>query len=195
MVLRNKILIKDNLRKRNGQGPVDCVFYGIAESIDHLFFKCLMARYVWRLIQVSLNITCIPSNIDDLFGVWMRNFKKKNTNMILSSVVGLSCGQFRGLGMIGVLEIKLFMIRLMWYSYAAFGWIPGPSNRKRRKKGWWNKEASLREGRQVMCCAVPSARDRWIVEFLGVSPLSPADSSSLSVVWSSVDCPFLVLFV
>jgi hypothetical protein len=71
----------------------------------------LMARYVWRLIQVSLNITCIPSNIDDLFGVWMHNFKK-NTNMILFGC-GAACGQFRGLEIIGVSEINFFMIRLM----------------------------------------------------------------------------------
>lgn len=34
------------------------------------------------VIQVSLDITFIPSNIEDLFGVWMRNFKK-NVNLIL----------------------------------------------------------------------------------------------------------------
>lgn len=41
-----------------------------------------VARYVWMVIQVSLDITFIPSNIEDLFGVWMRNFKK-NVNLIL----------------------------------------------------------------------------------------------------------------
>jgi hypothetical protein len=36
-----------------------------------------VARYVWMVIQVSLDITFIPSNIEDFFVVWMRNFKKK----------------------------------------------------------------------------------------------------------------------
>jgi hypothetical protein len=58
------------------------VFCGTTESIDHLFFKSSVARYVWRVIQVSLDISFIPSNIDDLFGVWMHNFKR-NTNLIL----------------------------------------------------------------------------------------------------------------
>jgi hypothetical protein len=58
------------------------VFYGTAESIDHLFFKCPVARYVWRVVQVSLGISFIPSNIDDIFGVWMHNFKR-NANLIL----------------------------------------------------------------------------------------------------------------
>jgi hypothetical protein len=35
------------------------------------------------VIQVSLDITFIPSNIEDFFVVWMRNFKKKNANLIL----------------------------------------------------------------------------------------------------------------
>jgi hypothetical protein len=42
-----------------------------------------VARYVWMVIQVSLDITFIPSNIEDFFVVWMRNFKKKNANLIL----------------------------------------------------------------------------------------------------------------
>jgi hypothetical protein len=74
-VLRNKIPMKDNLRKRYCHGPIDCVFHGIVESVDHLFFKCPVARYVWRVIQVFLGISFILSNIDDLFGDWMRNFK------------------------------------------------------------------------------------------------------------------------
>ncbi|KAL5681966.1 hypothetical protein ACJX0J_008351 [Zea mays] len=48
----------DNLRKRYCHGPIDCVFHGIVESVDHLFFKCPVARYV---------------NIDDLFGDWMND--------------------------------------------------------------------------------------------------------------------------
>jgi hypothetical protein len=82
LVLRNRILTKDNLKKRNWQGPVECVFCGIAESIDHLFFRCPVARYVWRVIQISLGISCIPSSIEELFGVWIRNFNK-NTKLIL----------------------------------------------------------------------------------------------------------------
>lgn len=49
-----------------------------------------------------------------------------------SLVVGMSCGLFGGLEMIIVLGIKLYMIRLTWYSCAAFGWTPGPFDRKRR---------------------------------------------------------------
>lgn len=112
-----------------------------------------------------------------------------------SMVVGLSCGLFGGLGMISVLGINLCMIRLMWYSCASFGWTPWPSDRKKKEKGWWNKEASLSEGWQVTFCVGRSAGDRWIIEFLGVSPLSPARCGPWLVVYSLASCPFSLLFV
>jgi hypothetical protein len=65
LVLRNKILTKDNLKKRNWQGSDGCVFCGLLESINHLFFDCLVARYVWRVIQVSLNLKSTPKNLHE----------------------------------------------------------------------------------------------------------------------------------
>jgi hypothetical protein len=56
LVVRNKILTKDNFKKRNRHGSGDCCFCGCYESIDHLFFNCSIARYVWRVIQVALKI-------------------------------------------------------------------------------------------------------------------------------------------
>ena len=38
LVVRNKILTKDNLKKRNWNGSQECCFCGVDESIDHLFF-------------------------------------------------------------------------------------------------------------------------------------------------------------
>ena len=39
LVVRNKILTKDNLKKRNWNGSQECCFCGGDESIDHLFFS------------------------------------------------------------------------------------------------------------------------------------------------------------
>jgi hypothetical protein len=54
-----------------------------------------------------------------------------------------------GLGMTGALVIELFMIHLMCFSCAAFGWTLGQFDRKRRKKGRWSKEADSSERWQV----------------------------------------------
>jgi hypothetical protein len=42
LVVRNKILTKDNLKKRNWHGLSDCCFCGHNESIEHLFFLTVL---------------------------------------------------------------------------------------------------------------------------------------------------------
>jgi len=107
-----------------------------------------------------------------------------------SLVVELFCGLSGGLGMTGVLEIKLFVIRLMWFSCAAFGWTLGQFDRKRRKKGRWGKEADSSEGWQVKWCVVPLVGVRWIVEFLDDNPLSQNVVGALLIVCALVFCSF-----
>jgi hypothetical protein len=83
LVLHNKILTKDNLRKRNWQGPLDCVFCGLPESINHLFFQCSVARYVWRIIQTTLDLNSSPQTVENLFGPWIDSFDRKERNLVL----------------------------------------------------------------------------------------------------------------
>jgi hypothetical protein len=77
LVLKNKILTKDNLRKRNWQDSLDCVFCGLPESINHLFFQCSVSRFVWRIIQTALDFHSSPNSVEKLFGPWINNFNSK----------------------------------------------------------------------------------------------------------------------
>jgi hypothetical protein len=83
LVIRNKILTKDNLRKRNWKGSDECCFCGGMESIDHLFFKCSVAKFVWRVVQIALNLDYIPKNIDEVCDSWMKNPKNKMSNLLI----------------------------------------------------------------------------------------------------------------
>jgi hypothetical protein len=83
LVLHNKILTKDNLSKRNWKGNLNCVFCGLPESIDHLFFQCSVARFIWRIIQTALNLNSIPSDVENLFGPWMNSFSITEKNLVL----------------------------------------------------------------------------------------------------------------
>jgi hypothetical protein len=40
-------LTKDNLVKRNWHGTEKCCFCNNNETIQHLFFDCVLARFVW----------------------------------------------------------------------------------------------------------------------------------------------------
>jgi hypothetical protein len=83
LVVRNKILTKDNLKKRNWNGSLECCFCGVDESIDNLFFHCPIARYMWRVIQVALNLVVIPKSISNLCDNWLSKPKDKIANLIL----------------------------------------------------------------------------------------------------------------
>jgi hypothetical protein len=45
LVCKNSILTRDNLRKRGWEGGELCCFCCEKESIDHLMFRCPVARY------------------------------------------------------------------------------------------------------------------------------------------------------
>jgi hypothetical protein len=77
LVIRNKILTKDNLKKRNWKGSDECCSCGGMKSIDHLFFKCSVAIFVWRVVQIALNLDYIPKNIDEICDSWMKKLKTK----------------------------------------------------------------------------------------------------------------------
>ena len=41
----------DNLYRRGVFKPLECQFCLECESINHLFFDCVVAKYVWNLFQ------------------------------------------------------------------------------------------------------------------------------------------------
>jgi hypothetical protein len=83
LVITNKILTKDNLKKRNWKGSSECCFCGGLESIDHLFFKCSIARFVWRVVQIALNLDSIPKNIGEICDRWMNKSKDRISNLMI----------------------------------------------------------------------------------------------------------------
>jgi hypothetical protein len=49
-LINDVALTKDNLAKRRWKGSLNCCFCNMDESIQHLFFDCPYARFVWRVI-------------------------------------------------------------------------------------------------------------------------------------------------
>jgi hypothetical protein len=75
-LLNGVILTKDNLAKRQWKGCTRCCFGSEQETIQHLFFDCLMARLMWFAISVTFGVTK-PTNTANLFGPWLRSFSHK----------------------------------------------------------------------------------------------------------------------
>jgi hypothetical protein len=62
LINQNAILTKDNLMRRNWQGGLSCSFCNLNESINHMFFDCYLARYVWSLIAWVVGAVCRPTS-------------------------------------------------------------------------------------------------------------------------------------
>jgi hypothetical protein len=60
----NAILTKDNIIKRKWTGDPTCLFCNQAESLEHLFFQCTVAKCVWGTVGVCLGTGSIPGDIN-----------------------------------------------------------------------------------------------------------------------------------
>ncbi|WVZ62649.1 hypothetical protein U9M48_012369 [Paspalum notatum var. saurae] len=85
-LMKGVILTKDNLKKCNWNGDDGCCFCNKKETIQHLFFGCHVARFVWRIFQVAFGLKP-PSNVTCLVGTW---FEQADPNMRPLLCVGAS---------------------------------------------------------------------------------------------------------
>jgi hypothetical protein len=70
------VLTKDNLAWRQWQGDRKCCFCSSNESIQHLFFDCHFAKFIWKIVHVSFNLSP-PTNIHNIFSDWLKGINMK----------------------------------------------------------------------------------------------------------------------
>ena len=61
----------NNLAKRNWNGSKKCSFCSQDDTIQHLFFDCHYAKFLWRLVHFCFNLQP-PRGIDHMFGSWLQ---------------------------------------------------------------------------------------------------------------------------
>jgi hypothetical protein len=54
LIWHNAIATKDNLLKRRWIGSASCQFCHKDESISHIFFECVAAKYVWGTVGMAI---------------------------------------------------------------------------------------------------------------------------------------------
>ena len=82
-LIKGVVLTKDNLAKRNWEGTKKCSFCNCDETIQHLFFGCGYADFIWRLIDFKFNIKR-PRNVVHMFGSWLNGIDMHLKNHILA---------------------------------------------------------------------------------------------------------------
>jgi hypothetical protein len=85
---RGVILTKDNLARRNWHGDKTCCVCHSLETLQHLFFDCVYAKFLWRSIHILFGIVP-PLNIDDLFVNWSKRGNKKYNTLLLMAAAAL----------------------------------------------------------------------------------------------------------
>jgi hypothetical protein len=73
-VYKGVVLTKDNLGKRRWKGSIKCSFCNCNETIDHLFFRCDFARFIWRTVEIVSGLKA-PLNVSHFFWHWLDRVK------------------------------------------------------------------------------------------------------------------------
>jgi hypothetical protein len=85
LLYREAILTKDNLVKRNWYGNEMCSCCNNHETIQHLFFECVLTKFIWRVIHLVLGLSP-PNNIRHIFGGWLYGMSQKERQIFLIEI-------------------------------------------------------------------------------------------------------------
>jgi hypothetical protein len=88
LIQQNAILTKDNLSKRNWTGDLRCYFCNENENIEHLFFSCSVARYIWSLISYTVKATCRPASFSQ-FWEWVLRYMPANNKIHVAGLTAV----------------------------------------------------------------------------------------------------------
>lgn len=90
LVLSNNILTKDNLVRIGWTGSKACPFYGMDESIDHLFMQYSISIMAWNILKCAFNfMDVVVDNIHDLFNIWTNFFGKAEKHPTMVGVLAV----------------------------------------------------------------------------------------------------------
>jgi hypothetical protein len=82
------ILTKDNLARCNWTGDTRCNYCHSLETIHHLFFECVYAKFLWRAVHLLFGLSP-PHSIDDLFVNWYKRGDTLHNSLLLTAASAL----------------------------------------------------------------------------------------------------------
>jgi hypothetical protein len=80
-LFKGVILTKDSLIERNWHRTESCCFSN-RETIQHLFFDCVLARFVWRTIELTFGLKP-PMSVGHISTSWLQNIPIDDKKLIL----------------------------------------------------------------------------------------------------------------
>jgi hypothetical protein len=85
---RGRLPSNDQILKRRGPSDGLCALCGLPENVNHIFFRCVLAQFVWAGVRDMLGVTWNPS----CFTTWERciqnlNIKSKRFLRVLFTAI------------------------------------------------------------------------------------------------------------
>jgi len=74
------------LKQKKWKGDEKCCLCNSLETVDHVLFQCVMARFVWASFKEILGWDRVPNSLTDLFDHWI-TLGRPNYDLILFHVV------------------------------------------------------------------------------------------------------------
>lgn len=68
---QDRLPTKVEMKKKGWKGQVNCILCNKPEDGDHIFFNCIMARFVWASIKEALGWDKSPTSVNDFLYNWM----------------------------------------------------------------------------------------------------------------------------
>lgn len=70
-MFNNKLQVALSLTKRGWKGGDKCCVCGKVESVDHIFFQCTLAHFVWNVIKEVFKLERMPRSLEDFSEMWL----------------------------------------------------------------------------------------------------------------------------
>lgn len=71
-VFNNKLPVGQSLIRRGWRGNGRCCVCGIEETVDHIFFKCVLAKMVWALVKIVFDLDMVPGSLKEFSEIWLQ---------------------------------------------------------------------------------------------------------------------------
>jgi hypothetical protein len=85
LLSNNNLLTRDNLEKRKKIDDLTCLFCTERESIQHLFFDCVIVKRTWELVSQAIGVH-IVKDLESVAKLWICNKKCYIVNIVTSAV-------------------------------------------------------------------------------------------------------------
>jgi len=69
-IFNNKLQVARSLVKRGWRGNSQCCLCACVEDINHILFKCHLAKLVWGMLQEIYDIQYCPRSLGELSSLW-----------------------------------------------------------------------------------------------------------------------------